>query len=192
MVDTSIKNTGNSRSLRTVANALTLYPTYEAMIAAMVNGTFPIDLGPLNAAGLNTRGTDLNKANLLTDATAALLGLTSTSTVDEALAVNHIVTGTYYGTGTFGVNNKNKLTFPMKPSAIIMYTNTNTRRNATGILINPSLMGRAFFWNSTTDNHAIMSEITNVTWGNNYVEWYSVSALSQMNEGEFSYVALLR
>ncbi len=72
MKETVIKGAGNSRSLRTVPNALTLYPTTQAMLQAMIDGTFPIDLGPLNPAGLVQRGTDLNPANLLSDETAAL------------------------------------------------------------------------------------------------------------------------
>lgn len=87
MKDTIIKGSGNSRSLKTVPNALTLYPTHEAMVAAMVDGTFPIDLGPLSAAGVQERGMDLNKANLLSDATAALYGLSGDDTSpDEVLA----------------------------------------------------------------------------------------------------------
>lgn len=118
MVDTSIKNTGNSRSLRTVANALTLYPTHEAMIAAMVNGTFPIDIGPLNAAGLNIRGTDLNKASLLSDETAALFGLTgNNATVDQALKMARpIATGYYVGTGQAS----QKISLPFTPSAVLL------------------------------------------------------------------------
>lgn len=107
MVDTSIKNTGNSRSLRTVANALTLYPTHEAMIAAMVNGTFPIDLGPLNAAGLNTRGTDLNKASLLTDTLCTALGLATTATPTEAMEKLRQLTATAQSTANSANTNAN-------------------------------------------------------------------------------------
>lgn len=85
MTDTVISGSGNSRSIKTVPNALTLYPTHEAMIAAMVDGSFPIDLGPLNASGLTTRGTDLNKATLLTDALCTALGLATTATPTEAM-----------------------------------------------------------------------------------------------------------
>ena len=123
MVDTSIKNTGNSRSLRTVANALTLYPTHEAMIAAMVNGTFPIDLGPLNAAGLTTKGTDLNKASLLTDATAALYGLTSAAVPDDVFKLRfaRIAHGSYKGTETNGTqNNPIRLVIGFEPLIVLI------------------------------------------------------------------------
>lgn len=85
MTDTLIKGSGNSRSLKTVPNALTLYPTYQDMMAAMAAGSFPIDLGPLNPIGLDTKGTDLNKASLLKDTTAALFGLGVDALPDDAL-----------------------------------------------------------------------------------------------------------
>lgn len=87
MTDTIIKGTGNSRTLKTVPNALTLYPNFEAMIAAMIEGSFPIDLGPLNQNGLNIRGSDLNKESLLTDITEnSIWGNTENRTVNAALA----------------------------------------------------------------------------------------------------------
>ena len=51
MKDGIIKGSGNSRYLRTVANALTLYPNYESFIAALIQGTFPIDLNGINSSG---------------------------------------------------------------------------------------------------------------------------------------------
>ncbi len=86
MTDTVLRGTGNSRSLRSVPNFLTLYPSYNAFAQALVQGTLPIDLGALNSAGLTRRGTDLNKANILTDATATGMGLTSSATPNQAFA----------------------------------------------------------------------------------------------------------
>lgn len=86
MQDTIIKGTGNSRTLGSVPNFLTLYPTYEAFAQALVNKQLPIDLGPPNAAGVQTMGDALNKANLLKDATAALYGLPATAVPDDVLA----------------------------------------------------------------------------------------------------------
>lgn len=68
------KNTGNSRFLRSVPNFLSQYPTYEDFAAALVAGTLPIDLNGLNSAGWTQLPTMLNKANLLSDTTAAALG----------------------------------------------------------------------------------------------------------------------
>lgn len=87
MRDTVSKNIGLSRTIKGPPNLLTLYPTWEAAAQAMIDGTFPIDLGPLNPAGVQTMGTELNKANLLSDETAAKLsGLPADPTVDAMLA----------------------------------------------------------------------------------------------------------
>ena len=113
MKDTIIKGTGNSRTLKSVPNLANLAPTYEDFLALLVGDGLPVDLGSLNAAGLSVRGTDLNKANLLTDATARLFGLTSTATPNTTFAKIkdllqetqsdmagkcNFVTGTYAGT----------------------------------------------------------------------------------------------
>lgn len=76
---------GNSRFLKTVNNAKTLYPTYDAFLNALVDGTLPIDLNGINSAGVAQMGTPLNKANLLTDSTAAKLGLSTDASVNDAL-----------------------------------------------------------------------------------------------------------
>lgn len=85
MKDTIIKGSGNSRMLASVPNFLTLFPSYEAFGQALIKGELPIDLGPLNAAGLEQRGNDLNKATLLQDATAELLGLDNSAVPNDAL-----------------------------------------------------------------------------------------------------------
>ena len=68
MRDTIIKGAGNSRLLKSVPNALTLYPTHEALMQALATSGLPIDLLGLQAAGVEQMGTDLNKATLLSDA----------------------------------------------------------------------------------------------------------------------------
>lgn len=109
MQDGIIKGTGNSRYLKSVQNFLTLYPTYQSFAQALVSGTLPIDFNGINAAGWNQIGTALNKANLLSDATASLLGLSdSSATINnglEALANRAIegwvaIAGTYTGDNT--------------------------------------------------------------------------------------------
>lgn len=57
-------------------------------------------------------GTPLNKANLLTDATAAKLGLSGNPTVNDALsALGNLVvlSGSYEGDGSHGIDNKTVL-----------------------------------------------------------------------------------
>lgn len=85
MKDLVPKGTGNSRFLRSVSNFLSLYPNYEAFVAALVDGTLPIDLAGINTEGVTQVGTPLTKANFLTDATATALGLSGDPTVNDAL-----------------------------------------------------------------------------------------------------------
>lgn len=87
MKDTVLLGSGNSRYLKSVANFLSLYPTYNDFVAALVAGTLPIDLNGVNAAGCAQVGTSLSKANLLTDATASALGLSGNDpTINDALS----------------------------------------------------------------------------------------------------------
>lgn len=87
MKDSVIKGTGNSRYLKSVANLLTLYPTYEDFAQALIAGTFPIDLNGINAAGFQQVGTALNKASFLKDATAELYGLDASAVPDDLFQV---------------------------------------------------------------------------------------------------------
>lgn len=86
MTDGITMGSGNSRYLRSVSGFLSLYPTYEAFAQALISGTLPIDLNGLNPDGWVQEGTELNKANLLTDATAAIMGLGSEATPNDMLA----------------------------------------------------------------------------------------------------------
>lgn len=130
MLDTIIKGTGNSRTLRTVPNAMTLYSSWTEALQAMVDGSFPIDIGPLNLAGLLQKGNDLNKSTLLTDSTAALFGLGTGAVPDDALvkiaaSISTIPVfkfGSYTGTGN-GNGNENtavKIYLPYEPSIFIL------------------------------------------------------------------------
>lgn len=86
MRDTIIKGAGNSRLLKSVPNALTLYPTYESFVQALATVGLPIDLLGLQAAGVEQMGTDLNKANLLSDATeTAIWGNATDRTINDTL-----------------------------------------------------------------------------------------------------------
>lgn len=85
MTDGIIKGTGNSRYLKSVANALALYPTHESLMEALAAGTLPIDLNGINPAGWNTVGDKLDKATLLTDALCTALGLSTTATPTQAM-----------------------------------------------------------------------------------------------------------
>lgn len=145
MQDTIIKGSGNSRTLGSVPNFLTLYPTYEAFAQALINRELPIDLGPINPAGVDVHGTDLIKSTLLKDTTAALYGKTSAATPDDILAAIRplitaaqstadgkcrIQTGTYTGNGTYGASYPNSLTFSFNPVFVMIvsakYHSTNS------------------------------------------------------------------
>lgn len=86
MQDYVMKGTGNSRYLKSVPNFLSLYPTYEDFVAALVQGNLPIDLNGINASGWSQQGTPLNKANLLSDATAAQYGYSSSAVPNQIFA----------------------------------------------------------------------------------------------------------
>lgn len=95
MQDTVTKGAGNSRTLASVPNLLTLYPTYEAFSQALIKGELPIDVGPINPAGVEVIGTALNKANLLSDSTEnSIWGNADNRTVDAALAQLRTLTQT--------------------------------------------------------------------------------------------------
>lgn len=72
MKDSIIKNTGNSRYLKSAISAAT---TWEQFRAALIAGTLPIDLNGINTAGWQQVGDALNKANLLPDGIITAFGL---------------------------------------------------------------------------------------------------------------------
>ena len=89
MQDAIMKGNGNSRYLKTVGEALSLYPTYEDFMQAMVAGIFPVDFNGINKDGWTQLGTHLNKANLLSDTVISTLGLSTgvNSTPNDAFNV---------------------------------------------------------------------------------------------------------
>lgn len=92
MQDTIIKGSGNSRSMKTVPNAPIIYPDFATFIQEFASTGIPFDMGPINLSGVTQKGTDLNKANLLSDETAAAYGLDNTAVPDD----------TFFETGKIG------------------------------------------------------------------------------------------
>ena len=147
MTDGIIKGSGNSRYLRTVANARTLYPTWDAALSALVQGTFPIDLNGINSSGWSTVGTKLNKASLLTDSLCSALGLSTSATPTQAMdklrqlvataqdtanARPDLLMGSYVGTGVEGTEaSPRSLTFSRAPKIVMMLTEAPFRRGNT-------------------------------------------------------------
>lgn len=82
MQDGIIKETGNSRFLK---SAITEATTWEQFRAALIAGTLPIDLAGINSDGWQQLATALSKANILSDTTAAKLD--GVETPDAALSL---------------------------------------------------------------------------------------------------------
>ena len=82
-------------------------------------------------------GTPLNKATLLTDETAALLGLNADAVPDDAFdALSHraqFASGSYEGTGTYGVDNPCTLTFDFAPKMVFMLGYIDASGNYTAV-----------------------------------------------------------
>lgn len=130
-------------------------------------------------------GTPLNKATLLKDATAALLGGDETMVPDEAFALlktlhndlaldvssrpKGIAIGSYVGNGNYGSGSPTVLSFNFPPQLVVVGIKDSTEyyiffRNASGGFTN--------------------SDAT-VTWGDSSVSWYAADAESQLNQGAY-------
>lgn len=130
MTDGIIKGTGNSRFLKSVADIMTRYPTWDAAAAALRDGTFPIDLNGINELGWQVLATALNKANLLSDATAEKYDLQGNATVNDVLNIlgeNRCNTafGSYVGTTNSSNYLPVTLSFPFKPKFVFVMGNEN-------------------------------------------------------------------
>ena len=129
MKDSISKNQGNSRYLK---SNLLEGTSWDAALAMLRAGTFPVDLNGINADGWTQVGTALNKANLLTDATAAALDLAGDDpTVNDALAMigshGSCEVVHYVGTGEYGSSHPCSLTFSFAPSVILFLMHTRSR-----------------------------------------------------------------
>lgn len=146
MKDGIPKGSGNSRFLKSVENFKTLYPTYDAFVAALVAGTLPIDLNGINAEGWEQIGDALGKYALLKDSTAEAMGLSAAALPDDAL---RILSRFHSGLGNEYLWAKNRKTIKAgSTSEIKPYSSTNS----------PS-QSRLFYYTGTT--------IT-VTYGDSY------------------------
>lgn len=95
-----------------------------------------------------------------------------------------IATGSYVGTGTVGVDNKNSLTFPFVPKIVFISTkgtiapdNVTAKYFATSTLVNKSSIG--FATNSTPDAERAYQALLSLLWNDEYkkLDWhYSKSA----------------
>lgn len=132
MKDTIIKQTGNSRKLKTSLPAGT---TWEEALDLLREGNFPIDLLGLVAEGVQQQGTAFSKATMLDDATISALGLSGDVTPNQAILTlaNKIKNvGNTYGTCTTAAGTAAKVAtlsgFTLTTGSIvaIKFSNFNT------------------------------------------------------------------
>ena len=189
MKDSISKNQGNSRYLK---SNLLEGTSWDAALALLRAGTFPIDLNGINADGWTQVGTALNKANLLTDATASALDLAGDEpTVNDALAELATNYGrcevvSYTGTGQYGASHPSELTFAFAPKVIVYLD----QWYAGGSQQNEDAMDVAlldFVTESYANNHGFGSMSQKSEDGKTY-RWYSTSAASsQKNQSGRDY-----
>ena len=156
------------------------------------------------------KGDPLSKETLLTDATAALYGLDATAVPDEVLATARslistaqktadskckIVSGSYTGTGTYGSDNKNSLTFDGTPKLLIVSSTVTSAYG--GRHTYPQLI---FVYGESGDIASLItsgSEVfssAKVSGIGNTVSWYSADeAAQQLNVSgtKYNYIAII-
>lgn len=142
-----------------------------------------------------------------TAATPALVAAVETvadgaaSTANQALTLaggkaDAAVTGTYYGGGSYGANNKNYLTFTKIPTVIYISNKPDRSNSATLLVIVPRLkIGYSFFnaGPSTSAPNGAWNTLLEVSTSVNTVYWYSTRSEGSQgnNRGEtYTYVAM--
>lgn len=126
-------------------------------------------------------GTPLNKANLLTDATAALFGLDANAVPNDVFSIVHtliarnamdiangvkIEAGSYTGTDETGEANAITLTFGFEPKMVIV-------QNASDLTLDFLPMIKEVSQTGDDTANGSSSSAVHVTWGTNSVSWYS-------------------
>lgn len=88
---------------------------------------------------------------------------------------SRVESGSYVGTGTYGSGNPNSLTFGFVPKTVIVKT------EATAAYFLYALAG------SQSARSGVSSSAATLTWSGNTLQWYSSSAISQMNTSGTTY-----
>ena len=100
---------------------------------------------------------------------------------DNAVGAPKIATGSYVGTGTYGQNNPNSLTFEFEPKFVVIYRQTNGANDYS--VGSPAFMISSA--NGSTQNTQSNSYewwgYLSVTWNGNTVSYYSSNNLDQKN-----------
>lgn len=191
MKDFVSKGQGDSRYLK---SNLLEGTSWDAALALLRAGTFPIDLNGVNPDGYTQLGTALNKANLLTDTTASALELTGDDpTVNDALNTlagrMRAQAKNYIGDGTYGSANPCELTFDFAPIFILYLggkTSASTYLSISSIAATlMSFVGTSY---SRQDVFGTSSTQAKVSADGKTLSWYSTAtATAQLNANGYTY-----
>lgn len=139
-------------------------------------------------------GDALNKANLLPDAVATALGLTGNPQVKDALSalttlVNgkaKIVTGSYTGTGTYGVDNLNSITLSFAPKLVFIADVVNGYYALFVTAALSSAYGtNGAWWTNASGGGGYAKLVSNT------LSWYqTTTAIAQLNYSGASYTVV--
>lgn len=131
---------------------MSLYPTYEDFLQAMIAGTFPVDFNGINKDGWTQLGTLLNKANLLSDTVISTLGLSTgaNSTPNDAFNVLANI-------GNVHVWRKTVVTEEEIPAGYRLVDDTTNRNNVGDQTVSNALI---FLIGDTTAELKYSTEIT--------------------------------
>ena len=193
MQDLVALGTGNSRLMKPNISPST---TLSELISMLNNGTFPYDIGPLNAAGISQQGTPLNKANLLSDVTAALLG--GVNTPNEALALlkglvdeaheiaevkSQLEIGSYVGTGTYGEATPTSISLSISAKIIFI-----VGKRAQGGIILADQLTSSYTTQLVTYNSFSSGNAVHARKQGNTIDWYATTNASvQLNDARVTY-----
>ena len=127
------------------------------------------------AAEDKVQRTDFNADNAKIDAALAekaeAAALTALSRTVAQKGNCRMISGSYTGSGTYGSNSPNRLTFPFPPLAVVIAC-----QHGTAVLISGAPQGLCFM------GHAYA--LWNVTWSGNGLSWYIFQS-SNANQGSY-------
>ena len=197
--------TGNSRSLKSSISAET---TWEQALEMLRNGTFPIDIGAVNDAGVSQKGTPLNMASLLALSVATKYGkgaeavpseifdiLSKAALVGEdgklvtpagsSVAQVNMESWTYIGTGKYGSSGKSSISYTKKPDLILV---SGRGDGEFGNYSSMALLNGVPEYINSNYGQGIIFLIDKIEWGDKSVFWYStMSAGAQANLSSQTY-----
>ena len=181
-------------------------PTYPGRYKATNVSTGEITFFDLELADEPTQaGTPLNKASLLTDATAATVGAnygTTPSLPTEAL--NIIASGasrteiqTYVGDGIAGSSHKTSLTFSHEPKLVMIFagsTNNSVDIGDYSAVLPWASIKRVYQDYPSAATFRLFSLNYSNTYtlsnGNKTIAWYGTGAANQLNSNGVEYTAI--